>query len=110
MSGRSTHADRLQTIRDTYHRAGVLVDPHTADGVKVAQAHVEAGVPMIVLETAQPAKFAETIVEALGFEPPRPAALIDIEQLPKRCMAMPADAARSSRTSSTRCTRREARA
>jgi threonine synthase len=93
-SGRSTHVDRVQTIRDTYHRHGVLIDPHTADGVKVAEAHVEPGVPMIVLETAQPAKFAETIVEALGLLPPRPAALIGIEQLPKRCKVMPPDAAR----------------
>ena len=93
-SGRSTHADRVQTIRDTYNRHGVLIDTHTADGVKVAQGHVEAGVPMIVLETAQPAKFAQTIVEALGREPPRPSGLIGIEQLPKRCKVMPADAAR----------------
>ena len=34
-----------------------------------------AGVPMIVLETALPAKFAETIVEALGRDAPRPARL-----------------------------------
>ena len=93
-SGRSTHVDRVQTIRDTHRRHGVLIDPHTADGVRVAEAHVEPGVPMIVLETAQPTKFAETIVEALGLLPPRPAALIGIEQLPKRCKVMPADVAR----------------
>jgi threonine synthase len=93
-SGRSTHADRVQTIRETYEQHAVLIDPHTADGVKVAQNHVEVGVPMIVLETAQPAKFAETIVEALGLDPPRPTSLAGIEQLPKHCKEMPADAAR----------------
>ena len=92
-SGRSTHADRVATIRRVFDERGVILDPHTADGVKVARAHVEPGVPMIVLETAQPAKFAATIVEALGVEPPRPAAQAGIESLPRRCTVMPADAA-----------------
>jgi len=92
VSGSSTHADRVATIRDTWQRFGVMIDTHTADGLKVARANVEAGVPMIVMETAQPAKFAETIVEALGIEPPRPAAMQGIEQLPKRFTVMPVDA------------------
>ena len=90
-SGRSTHADRIATIRDLYRSRGVMIDPHTADGVKVAREHLEPGVPMIVLETALPAKFAETIVEALGIEPPRPAAQIGIEELPRRFIVLPAD-------------------
>jgi len=102
-SGRSTHADRLSTIRGEWQRHGVLVDPHTADGVKVAREHVEPGVPMIVLETAQPAKFAATIVEAIGREPPRPAALAGIEQLPKRCTVMPADVERVKRYIADNC-------
>jgi len=93
VSGRSTHADRLATIRDTWQRFGTLIDTHTADGLKVAREHLIAGVPMIVLETALPAKFAETIVEATGREPDRPAAMQGIEQLPKRFEVMPADAA-----------------
>ena len=91
VSGRSTHADRLATIRDTHDRFGELIDTHTADGLKVAREHVEANVPMIVLETALPAKFAETIVEAIGREPDRPAALRGIEQLPKRFEVMKPD-------------------
>ncbi|RZI92203.1 MAG: threonine synthase, partial [Variovorax sp.] len=78
-SGRSTHADRLATIRDTDKRFAVLVDTHTADGLKVAREHIEAGVPMVVLETALPIKFAGTIVEALGHEPDRPARFVGIE-------------------------------
>ena len=66
VSGTSTHEDRLATIREYLKRCGVTLDPHTADGVNVARAHVEPGVPMLVLETAQPQKFAETIAEALG--------------------------------------------
>ena len=92
LSGRSTHADRLATIRDVDRRYAVVIDTHTADGVKVAREHTEPGVPMVVLETALPIKFAETIVEALGHEPERPAAYAGIESLPKRVKVMPADA------------------
>jgi threonine synthase len=91
LSGRSTHADRLATIRDTWQRFGVMIDTHTADGLKVAREHLAAGVPMIVLETALPIKFAATIVEALGREPARPAGMEGIEALPRRVVDMPAD-------------------
>jgi threonine synthase len=47
---------------------------------------------MIVLETALPIKFAETIREALGREPERPAKYAGIEDLPKRVTVLPADA------------------
>lgn len=93
VSGRSTHADRIATIRDAAQRLDVVIDTHTADGLKVAREHCERGVPMIVLETALPAKFAATIVEATGREPPRPAALAGIERLPKRFTVMKADVA-----------------
>ena len=92
-SGKSTHAERLSTIRDNYQRHGVTIDPHTADGVKVAQSlRGDPAVPMIVLETALPIKFAETIFEALGHAPERPAKFNGIEALPKRVQVMPADA------------------
>jgi threonine synthase len=89
-SGKSTHVDRLATIKDTWERHGMMIDTHTADGVKVAREHLQAGVPMIVLETALPIKFAETIVEATGQQPDRPARFIGIEDLPKRVISMPA--------------------
>jgi len=90
-SGKSTHADRLATIRDNYQRHGVTIDTHTADGVKVAREHhQDARIPMIVLETALPIKFAETIQEALGHAPERPAKFDGIEALPKRVQVMPA--------------------
>jgi threonine synthase len=92
VSGKSTHADRLATIRDTFQRFGMTIDTHTADGVKVARAHTTPGVPMLVLETALPIKFAETIEEALGHAPDRPAKFAGIEDLPKRVQVMPADA------------------
>jgi threonine synthase len=93
VSGRSTHADRLATIRDTWNRFHTMIDTHTADGLKVAREHLQPGVTMVVLETALPIKFAGTIVEALGREPERPARFVGIEQLPKRVTVLPADAA-----------------
>ena len=92
-SGKSTHADRLDTIRDTFQRFNTMIDTHTADGLKVARAHLQPGVPMVVLETALPIKFAETIQEALGRLPDRPAKFEGIEALPKRVQVLPADVA-----------------
>ena len=90
-SGKSTHQDRLDTIRSTRQKYGVVVDTHTADGLKVAHEHRQAGVPMVVLETALPIKFAATIVEALGREPERPAQFVGIEALPKKVRVMAPD-------------------
>jgi len=90
-SGKSTHADRLATIRDTHKRFGTTIDTHTADGVKVAREQLQPGVPMVVLETALSIKFAATIEEALGHAPERPAKFEGIEALPKRVTVLPAD-------------------
>ncbi len=92
VSGRSTHADRLATIRWLYEAFGVMVDPHTADGIKVGLEHVARGEPLICLETAQAVKFAETLHEALGREPARPAAFEGLEQRPQRMQIMEPDA------------------
>jgi len=91
VSGRSTHADRLATIRDTDARFRVVIDTHTADGLKVAREHLLPGVTMLVLETALPIKFADTIQEALGRRPAPPPALADLESRPRRFTRMPAD-------------------
>ena len=93
VSGTSSHADRLATIRAIWEKYGTMIDPHTADGLKVALALRDPGVPMVVLETAQPVKFAETIREALGREPGRPRELEGLEALPQRVEVMEADAA-----------------
>jgi threonine synthase len=90
-SGKSIHQDRIATIRDMHAKYGVTIDTHTADGVKVAREHLSPGEPMIVLETALPAKFNETIQEALGQEAERPAGFENIESLPQRFTVMAAD-------------------
>ncbi len=93
-SGKSSHADRLATIRTTWEGSGVLIDTHTADGLKVARQLREPGETVLVMETALPAKFAETIREATGRDPEPPPALRGIEALPKRFVVMPAEAPR----------------
>ena len=103
VSGRSTHADRLATIRSTWQRYGVMIDTHTADGLFVAQAHREAGVPMICLETALPVKFAAAIREALGRDPERPAAYAELESRAQRFALMPADLRMLERFIAARC-------
>jgi len=91
ISGSSTHADRIATIRRVWKDYGVMIDPHTADGVKVGLEHREQGVPLVCMQTAQPAKFAETIREALGEDPGRPAGFENLEKLPQRFEVMDAD-------------------
>jgi threonine synthase len=93
VSGRSTHADRLATIRQVFEHYAVVVDPHTADGIKVALEHRDRDVPVICIETALPAKFAETIREALGREPERPSAYAHLEERPQRFDVLAADTA-----------------
>jgi len=93
VSGSSSHANRMQTIRDAAEKYQVIVDTHTADGLKVALEHRVADVPMVVLETALAAKFEDSIVEALGHAPERPAALNGIEALPQKYTVMDVDVA-----------------
>ena len=92
-SGSSTHADRVSQISRCFAEYGVIIDPHTADGVKVAEQQRTPGETMLVLETAKPQKFADTVTEALG----KPAELTEAMQemllLPQRTTEIPADSA-----------------
>jgi threonine synthase len=91
VSGSSSHAHRMKTIRWVHEQYGVTIDTHTADGLKVALEYREPDVPMVVLETALPAKFEDAIAEALGHKPERPADLAGLEDLPQRFEVMDAD-------------------
>ena len=90
-SGKSTHDDRLNTIRDVADDYGIVIDTHTADGIKVARESLEPGVTMIVLETALAAKFNETILDALGEDAERPEGFENIEELPQKFVVMKPD-------------------
>jgi len=88
VSGSSFHQDRISTIRQVYKDTGIIVDPHTADGIKIGLDYRDSDVPLICLSTAKPIKFEETIQEALGFVPERPAELRDLEQREQRYEVM----------------------
>jgi threonine synthase len=92
VSGRSTNSDRISVIRSVHEKYRTVIDPHTADGVKVGLEYREPGVPLICLETALPVKFSETIRKALGRDPERPAEFVGIESKPQRFDVIPADA------------------
>ena len=90
VSGKSTHANRLATIKQVYEQDRELIDPHTADGVKVAREVREEGETVVCLETALAAKFDATIREAVGdVAIPRPTALEGLENLPQRVQTVP---------------------
>jgi len=93
VSGGSSHATRIQTIRESKEKYDVVIDTHTADGLKVALEYFDKAKPMIVLETALPAKFEDALKEALGTVPERPASLNGIENLPQKFTVMDADVA-----------------
>ncbi len=88
VSGRSTHIERLKAIRWVWEQYGIMIDTHTADAYVVAT--IDGSVPIVVLETAQPAKFAESIHEALGLNPPYPSGFEGMEKLPQRVEVMDA--------------------
>jgi len=90
-SGKSTHLDRLKIIRELWEDYDLMVDTHTADGIKVGLEQRRPSLPLVCLETALPAKFEDTIIEALGRNPERPAGLECIEKLPQRVEVMDAD-------------------
>ena len=92
VSGASTHADRISTIRRVYRDYDVIIDTHTADGIKVGLQQREPGVPLVCLETALPAKFAATVREAIGLDPDAPPGYEGLERLPQRVEVMDADA------------------
>lgn len=106
VSGRSTHAERLETIRHSWQEHRVMIDPHTADALKVAREQQQAGMKMVVLETAQAAKFAATIHEAINQTPDRPDELRGLEDLPQRVTVLPADVAQVKAFTQRQCATR----
>lgn len=68
--------ETLETMRDMHRRLGRLIDPHTAVAVAAARRlSAEDSGPVVVLATADGAKFPETVARATGTVPPLPARL-----------------------------------
>ena len=83
-SGRVSEDETLETIKATLTRSSELVCPHTAVGIRVAEEHRAADVPMITLATAHPAKFPAAVEQASGEHPPLPSRMSDLYERPER--------------------------
>lgn len=83
-SGRVSEEETLATIKSTLAHSAELVCPHTAVGIKVAEEHRAADVPMITLATAHPAKFPAAVEKASGEHPPLPSRMSDLYERPER--------------------------
>ncbi|WP_181705905.1 threonine synthase [Chthonobacter rhizosphaerae] len=81
---RADEATTAAVIRRFKKEAGILLDPHTATGVAVAEGLMTAGVPMVTLATAHPAKFPDAVVAASDIFPALPAWLGDLMGRPER--------------------------
>ena len=83
-SSSSKHKNRINLIKKFYDEYEVIIDTHTADGVKASIDHLSEDIPMLVLETALPIKFEKSVLEAIGKKPVRPDALVDLEKIDQR--------------------------
>ncbi|MDC3075883.1 threonine synthase [Paracoccaceae bacterium] len=77
-SGSVTDKDTVATINHFFNSREVILCPHSAIGVRVAQEFVNAGDTVISLGTAHPAKFKGTVESALDMSIPIPLALKDV--------------------------------
>ena len=69
----STVSDELtkQTLKNVYEQYQLLIDPHTATAFKAAELN-SSDEEMLILSTAHPCKFSETVHQATGVEPKIP--------------------------------------
>ncbi|HUV06512.1 MAG TPA: threonine synthase [Spirochaetia bacterium] len=84
-----TDRETLETIREIKDRFDLFVDPHTAVGyLGASRFRQKRGIRredrIIVLATAHPAKFLETVKRATGMEPELPEGLREALSLPKK--------------------------
>lgn len=79
-----TDDETRKTISEAYNRYDTLLEPHGAVGWAGLQHYlkeVEDWMPAVSLETADPAKFPEEVVRAVGIEPPLPPSLAKLDQM-----------------------------
>ncbi len=91
-SGRASEQETRDAITAELARSGELLCPHSAVGVKVAEAFMGA-TPMITLATAHPAKFPDAVEQATGMRPPLPSRMSDLYERPERVTEVPNDLA-----------------
>jgi threonine synthase len=97
--GRLDDESAARVIRDVHRRTGLLLDPHSAVGLGVAEALADGGpladpdVPVVCLATAHPAKFPDAVEAATGVRPSLPDRLADLFERPERVEHAPAELA-----------------
>ena len=95
--GRLDDEAAAAVIRSLQQHTGLLVDPHTAVGIGVAEALADGGplsdpsVPVVCLATAHPAKFPDAVEAAVGVRPALPDHLGDLFERPERVEHCDAD-------------------
>lgn len=82
-AGRADEAQVSEIMARIYKTTGVMVDPHTAVGLSVAEQIIGTS-PMITLATAHPAKFPQAVEAATGVHPELPAHLSDLFERPEQ--------------------------
>ena len=91
-AGRIDDAQTLDVMRRVHHDTGMLLDPHSAVGVGVAQQLRDRLGPMVVtMATAHPAKFPDAVCQATGVRPPLPPHLADLFERTERFTVLPSD-------------------
>ena len=91
-AGRCSESETLETIAAVHRDTGMVIDPHTAVGVAVAERlRGDRGTPMVTLATAHPAKFPDAVERAVGVRPSLPERLADLYEREERCVTLPND-------------------
>ena len=91
-AGSCTESETLATIAAVHRDTGMIIDPHTAVGVAVAERLRGAReTPMITLATAHPAKFPDAVERAIGVRPPLPDRLANLYEREERYALLPND-------------------
>ncbi len=77
-------------IRDLWQRRGIAIDPHTAVGLLGLRRELarRPGARGVVLATAHPAKFAETVEPLIGESLPVPPGIARVMERPRRAIEM----------------------
>jgi threonine synthase len=89
-SGAATEAESAATIARTSERTSLVVDPHSAVGIAVAERHLGT-TPMVSLATAHPAKFPEAVEQACGVRPELPDWAQSVLSREERYAVLPAE-------------------
>jgi threonine synthase len=86
-----TDEETRDTMRRVYERSGLLIDPHTAEGVLASRryrAHSRFGGPILSLATAHPGKFVDIVEQATGTAPDLPANLKEALNRKKQAISL----------------------